>query len=240
MAVDGPGGAGTPVGEGSNAADIFRSDAGHLQRHVQQAQRRRDGASGRSHLEADGVVRFMYGPVVGPGGYQLPQVEVEVERFTGIRLGMFGLILGPTLYPYELGLYADAYLPNKPGFAFNAGGPVWGLDWCPQPDDDVPACMFKAMVYLQKTLLIVLVYSLRVFSRLYGIGTVLLSLSHSATSRRLPKHDPNLVARYFYRRRLRNINATEERQGHALRPGTLDGLRDHSAEVVSAWWYIGK
>lgn len=101
MAVDGQSGAGTPV-EGSNAADIFRSDASHLQGHVQQAQRRRDGASGRSQLDDDGVMRFMYGPVVGPGGYQLPQVEVEVERFTGIRLGMFGPTLDHTLYPHEL------------------------------------------------------------------------------------------------------------------------------------------
>ena len=87
MAVDGANGNGTPAGEGSNAADIFRSDAGHLHGHVQQAQRRKDGASGRSHLEDDGVVRFMYGPIAGAGDYQLPQVEVEVERFTGIRLG---------------------------------------------------------------------------------------------------------------------------------------------------------
>lgn len=36
-------------------------------------------------------------------------------------------------------LVADAYMPNKPGFAFNAGGPVWGLDWCPQADDELPA-----------------------------------------------------------------------------------------------------
>lgn len=91
MAVDGAGGSGAPAGEGSNAADIFRSDAGHLQGHVQQAQRRRDGASGRSHLEDDGIMKFMYGPVVGPGGYQLPQVELEIERFTGIRLGVYSL-----------------------------------------------------------------------------------------------------------------------------------------------------
>lgn len=92
MAVDGATGTSEALGDGSNAADIFRSDAGHLQGHVQQAQRRRDGASGRSHLEDDGVVKFMYGPIAGPGDYQLPQVQVEIERFTGIRLGSSNLI----------------------------------------------------------------------------------------------------------------------------------------------------
>lgn len=25
--------------------------------------------------------------------------------------------------------------PTKSGFIFSAGGPIWGMDWCPFPDD---------------------------------------------------------------------------------------------------------
>lgn len=83
MAVDST--SGPP--DASNAAEVFRSNAGHLQSHVQQAQRNRDAASGRSQHEDDGVLRFMIGPVAAISEHQTPQTLVEIERFTSIRLG---------------------------------------------------------------------------------------------------------------------------------------------------------
>lgn len=85
MAVDG-----VPVlGEASNAAEVFRTNAGHLQGHVQQAQRNRDAALGRTQHEDDGVMRVMIGPMAGVSEHQTPQTMVEIERFTSIRLGEY-------------------------------------------------------------------------------------------------------------------------------------------------------
>lgn len=73
--------------ETSNAAEVFRSNANHLQGHVQQAQRQRDGASGRPQQEDEGIMRFMLGPITGTEAGETPQTLVEMERFTGVRLG---------------------------------------------------------------------------------------------------------------------------------------------------------
>lgn len=140
MAVDG---AST---DASNAAQVFRSNAGHLQGHVQEAQRTRDAATGRSQHEDDGVLRFMTGPLIGVSEHQTPQTLAEVERFTSIRLGKQQLD-APLIYANETEkMFVDTYLPHKPGFALNAGGPVWGLDWCPQADDGVPACKLPSHI----------------------------------------------------------------------------------------------
>lgn len=83
MAVDG-----VPfLSDPSNAAEVFRSNAGHLQGHVQQAQRNRDAALGRTQHEDDGVMRVMLGPIEGVEGERTTQSLVEIERFTSIRLG---------------------------------------------------------------------------------------------------------------------------------------------------------
>jgi hypothetical protein len=33
----------------------------------------------------------------------------------------------------------DEFLPSKPGYILNAGGPVWGIDWCPLGDLNIPS-----------------------------------------------------------------------------------------------------
>lgn len=78
---------GTPAANPSNAADIFRSEARHLQGHVQQAQQRRHGVGDRTQIDDDGGVRLLCGPIAGLDGSELPQTPIEIERFTGIRLG---------------------------------------------------------------------------------------------------------------------------------------------------------
>ena len=74
----------------------------------------------------DGVMRVQVGLIgdIEAGDRQSGtadgmQAHIEIDRFNGIRL--------------------DSYLPGKPGFMVNAGGPVLGLDWAPQADDDRPA-----------------------------------------------------------------------------------------------------
>jgi hypothetical protein len=37
----------------------------------------------------------------------------------------------------------DAFLHSKPGYVLNAGGPIWGIDWCPLGDLRVPSGMLK-------------------------------------------------------------------------------------------------
>ena len=78
--------------------------------------------------EDDGIIRLYVGPV-GDLAVQASaddhsavprlQHQVEVPRFTSLRL--------------------DSFLPHKPGFLLNGGGPVHGLDWAPMADDDQPA-----------------------------------------------------------------------------------------------------
>jgi hypothetical protein len=38
--------------------------------------------------------------------------------------------------PVDVGLadMTGRFNPSKSGFAFSAGGPIWGLDWCPFPE----------------------------------------------------------------------------------------------------------
>lgn len=56
---------------------------------------------------------------------------VTFDRFQSRRLGARLGIASPD--------DADESIPDKPGFLFNAGGPVWGLDWCPLPDRSEPS-----------------------------------------------------------------------------------------------------
>lgn len=85
--------------------------------------------SGDAHSD-DGIFRINVGLVgdLKAGDERLSnptalQTQIEIDRFTCIRL--------------------DSYLSKKPGFMLNVGGPVCGLDWAPQPDDDRPARKVK-------------------------------------------------------------------------------------------------
>lgn len=61
------------------------------------------------------------------------QQLVRMERFSALRLSQcFAFVEYPK--PTECLLLTDAVVPNKPGFMFNAGAPVWTVDWCPQAD----------------------------------------------------------------------------------------------------------
>ncbi len=31
---------------------------------------------------------------------------------------------------------AEDFTATKEGFVFSAGGPIWGLDWCPYPEQE--------------------------------------------------------------------------------------------------------
>lgn len=133
-----------PPLETGNAADVFRSNASDLHGRVRSAQDKQDASN--YNIEDDGIVRFLAGPSYVNGQYQIPQKPIEMERLTSLRLG-------ESVYTYSHHVLmtsdADSMLTNKPGYVLNAGGPVWGLDWCPQADDIAPACVSKT-VFLVK------------------------------------------------------------------------------------------
>jgi hypothetical protein len=122
----------------SNAADVFKSGANLLQGRVQQAQSRRSDPK-KAQQEDEGVFRILCGSVIDENGQQIPQQWAELERFTSIRLGEVHYLNLFRKAVADLASMSDAYLQDKPGFMLNAGGPVWGLDWCPQADDVCPA-----------------------------------------------------------------------------------------------------
>lgn len=100
------------VGAASNMADMFTGTNGRQQ--TQPAQP--DEGVVRLRVGLAGDIQAGNPQASNPEAYQK---QIEIDRFNGIRL--------------------DSYLPHKPGFMINAGGPVWGLDWAPQAEDDSPA-----------------------------------------------------------------------------------------------------
>ena len=112
---------GSEGGTATNAAEMFSDSNG-------QNGTQTETRPARSEVQPDdGVMRISLGLIgdIEAGDLQAAanpdaaQTQIEIERFSGIRL--------------------DAHLSEKPGFLINAGGPVFGLDWAPQADDDRPA-----------------------------------------------------------------------------------------------------
>lgn len=60
------------------------------------------------------------------------QELVVMERFESRRLGTSLALWSPVLISG-----ADSYLEGKPGYIFNAGGPISGTSWAPRRDTEV-------------------------------------------------------------------------------------------------------
>lgn len=110
---------GSEAGDSSNVAAMF--NAMHQQnsngtQHVAQSEPQPDEGVMRINV---GLIGYIEAGDRQAGNADGVQAQIEIDRFNGIRL--------------------DSYLPGKAGFMVNAGGPVLGLDWAPQADDDKPA-----------------------------------------------------------------------------------------------------
>lgn len=115
------------------------------------------GPSSTKNAAQEGKAKFYIGPV-GPmqvgdseNGSLGPQELVELARFESVRLGerqslrshhsSVGDGIVDNLHASQTPMSvsdADDYLPRKPGWILNAGGPVFGLDWCPVADEQLP------------------------------------------------------------------------------------------------------
>jgi hypothetical protein len=95
--------------------------------------------------------------------FRLDPLECEQKKSTALlrerlktasmdrskELNWRGLLLGVSVCvthdmpPNAHSAMLDEFLHSKPGYVFNAGGPIWGIDWCPLGDLATPSGMVK-------------------------------------------------------------------------------------------------